>query len=176
MNFCATARWMREISLTPRFRRSSGINSEAHLEGRSRRTARLFSRIMRDFVSLWVLPRLGRCLRRQRERACFRQDPCAWIPRFRDIWRHSIHYRTGLRLEMAIPESSALPGSKSRRKITSPSKSIASSQSKTASPGRICGTTPKSSSRTPLTSCWRTSYRVASSSHSMSNTSSVRGS
>src|SRR6266850_3735709 len=74
MNFCATARWMREISLTPGFRRSNGINSAGPLEGRSRRTAPLFSGITKDFVSLWVLPRLTRCLRQQREKVCFRQD------------------------------------------------------------------------------------------------------
>src|SRR5438128_8359349 len=76
MNFYATALWMREISLTPGFRRSSGINSAVPSEDRFGRTGPLFSPIMKDFVSHWVLRTLIPCLRRQRGRVCFRRDPC----------------------------------------------------------------------------------------------------
>src|SRR5438128_5385513 len=76
MNFYATALWMREISLTPGFRRSSGINSAVPSEDRFGRTAPLFLPIMKDFASHWALRRLIPCLQRQRGRACFRRDPC----------------------------------------------------------------------------------------------------
>src|SRR2546426_4298619 len=55
MNFYATALWMREISLTPEFRRSNEINSAVLLEDHFGRTAPSFSAIMKDCASHWVL-------------------------------------------------------------------------------------------------------------------------
>src|SRR3989442_14641026 len=90
MNFYATALWMREISLTPAFRRSSGINSAVPSEGRFGRTGPLVSPIMKDFVSHWVLRRLIPCLQRQRGKVCFRQDPWVYIRQSGGISRHLI--------------------------------------------------------------------------------------
>src|SRR5436309_2863634 len=55
MNSYAIALWMREIFLTPEFRRSSEINSVGLSEERFRRTAPSFSAIMKDFASHLVL-------------------------------------------------------------------------------------------------------------------------
>ena len=57
MSSCATAPLMREIFLTPEFRRSNEINSAVLSEERFGRTVRLFSAIMKDFASHLVLPR-----------------------------------------------------------------------------------------------------------------------
>src|SRR5207247_6759504 len=75
MNFYATALWMREISLMPGSRLSSGINSAAPWEERFGRNVPSFLPIMKDFVSHWVLRRSIPSLQRQRGRVCFRQGP-----------------------------------------------------------------------------------------------------
>src|SRR5207253_59554 len=74
MNFSATALWTREISLTPAFRRSSGINSAAPWEDQFGRAAPSFLPITKDFASHWVLRTSTPYLQRQRGRVCFRRD------------------------------------------------------------------------------------------------------
>src|SRR5262249_1341059 len=98
------------------------------------RTAPSFSPIMKDSASHWVLRTSTPYLQRQRGRACFRQDPCRSIRRSRDFCRHFIHYPPEPYSGMEISEFSALPGSKSQRKITSPLNSITSCQSGIAFP------------------------------------------